>query len=42
MEDPQGYVSTGVDVILASEAQFTDVGCALATPAALYGCGTGR
>ena len=37
----QVYVSTGVDAVLASEALFTDVDCALEAPAALYGCGTG-
>ena len=37
----QGYVRVGLGASLAAETQFSDVDCASAMPAALYGCGVG-
>ena len=35
------YLRTGISVALDASAQFTDVDCTTAMPAALYGCGAG-
>ena len=37
----QVYLRTGISVALDASAQFTDVDCTTAMPAALYGCGAG-
>ena len=37
----QGYFRAGVDMALDADAYFMDLDCGSATPAALYGCGSG-